>query len=307
MRHEASTNVGREDLSGRSATGELAGKVCVVTGGTSGIGGAISHGLAMLGAHVVMVARDAGKGRSAAAELKAQTGNPGIEFVQADLLSQRSVRQLAASLEKAHPRLDVLVNNVGGAFWKRGVTDDGVERTLALNLLAPFLLTELLLPQLRRSAPSRIVNVATKPRKSDTVDVADLQSGRRYDGFSAYGRAKTGLIMYTYELARRLEGTGVTANCLHPGVATDTDFSKDMPRALQVMGPLFARLLGMKVSLEEAADTAVYLASSPDVASVTGKYFIKREPAASHPQTYEQPTAQRLWEACEALVARTAS
>lgn len=281
---------------------EMDGKVCVVTGGTSGIGGAISRGLAALGAHVIMVGRNADKGRAIAAELEEQPGNAAVEFARADLLSQKSIRALAATLEKAHPRLDVLVNNVGGAFWKRDTTEDGVERSLALNLMAPFLVTELLLPLLRRSAPSRIVNVATKPRKGDTVELEDLQSTAKYNAFAAYGKAKTGLIMYTYELARRLEGTGVTANCLHPGVATDTDFSNDMPKALKVMGPIFARLLGMKVSLAEAADTAVYLASSPDVANVTGKYFIKRQAASSNPQTYDADTAARLWAACEGLV-----
>jgi NAD(P)-dependent dehydrogenase (short-subunit alcohol dehydrogenase family) len=283
----------------------MAGKVCVVTGGTSGIGGAISCGLVSLGARVVMVGRNADKGRAATAELARQTGNTTVEFAQADLLQQASIRELATHLERTIPRLDVLVNNVGGAFWKREVTADGVERSFALNLLAPFYLTNLLLPLLRRSVPARIVNVATKPRKSDTVELDDLQSARAYNGFSAYGRAKTGLIMYTYELARRLEGSGVTVNSMHPGVATDTDFSRDMPKVLQIVGPIFATLMGMKVTLGEAADTAVYLASSPEIGDLTGKYFMQRKPASSHPQTYDRPTAARLWDACAALVRST--
>ncbi len=288
-------------------SGSLAGKTCLVTGGTSGIGGAISEGLARLGGHVVIVGRDAAKGERVAAELRKATGNSGVEFMQADLLSQKSIRALATGFAKKHSRLDVLVNNVGGAFWKRGVTEDGIERSFALNLVAPFLVTELFLPLLRRSQPSRIVNVATKPRKKDTVALDDLQSERAYDGFSAYGKAKTGLIAYTYELARRLEGSGVTVNCLHPGVATDTDFSKDMPKALQVIGPVFAKLFGMKVTLAEAADTAVHLASAPEVAQVSGKYFIRREPAPSHPQTYDAATAAKLWDACATLAARSAA
>lgn len=279
-------------------------KTCVVTGGTSGIGGAISLGLARQGAHVLMAGRNAAKGRAAVAAIREETGNANIEFRQADFLSQASIRSFAEQLLVAHPQIDVLVNNVGGAFWERRVTEDGAERSLALNLLAPFCLTKLLLPALERSAQGRIVNVATKPRKKDTVDLSDLQQARKYDGFSAYGRAKTGLIMYTYELARRLESAGIAVNCLHPGVATDTEFTKDMPRALQLIGPILARLTGMRVTLDAAADTAVFLASSPEVAGVTGKYFTKRKPVASHPQTYDRALADKLWAACDALIAQ---
>lgn len=279
----------------------MTGKVCVVTGGTSGIGGAIAGELASLGAHVVLVGRSVEKGQAAAAALKAQT-QAAVDFVQADLFSQQSIRALAATLEKTYPRIDVLVNNVGGAFWKRGVTGDGVEQSLALNLITPYLLTELLLPVLKRSAPARIVNVATKPRKGDLVNFDDLQSERRYDAFSAYGKAKTGLLMYTFELARRLAGTGVTVNALHPGVVPQTEWGTGMPKLLKALGPIFARLSGLKVvSLAQAADTAVFLASSPEAAAENGKYFVERKPAQTLPQAYDPALAAKLWDACQQI------
>lgn len=284
----------------------MKGKVCVVTGGTSGIGGAISRGLAAKGARVIMVARSAAKGRAAAEAVRRETGNDQVEFMEADLMSQKAVRALAARLMAELPRLDVLVNNVGGAFWERGETVDGVERTLALNLLTPFLLTEALVPLLKKSTPARVVNVATKPRPTDTVQLDDLQSNGKYNGFAAYGRAKTGLIMVTYELARQLEGTGITVNCFHPGVATETDFTKDMPKVMQLLGPVFATLFGMKVSLPQAADTGLFLASAPDVQQVSGKFFYKRKDERSLPQTYDATVARGLWDACHSLVARSA-
>ncbi len=285
----------------------LVGKTCLVTGGTAGIGGAISKGLALIGARVVMVGRDPVKGRQAVEEIRAATANEEVSYLQADLLSQASIRAMAREFLATHRRLHVLVNNVGGVFWKRGLTEDGVERSLELNLVTPFLVTELLLPLLKDSAPARIVNVATRPRRTDTVHLDDLQSEHGYSGFAAYGRAKTGLITYTYELGRRLEGSGVTANCYHPGIVTETEFSRQLPVPLQLAGPLFARLTFQRVSLDEAADTAIWLAASPEVAHVTGTYFVKRHPAASLPQTYDPAFAKKLWDECAALSARGAS
>ena len=186
----------------------LDGKVCVVTGGTSGIGGAISRGLAGKGATVVMTARDPAKGSAAVAEIGRESGNRSVEFLQADMLSQEAIRSLAASLQERYPRIEVLVNNVGGSFWRRDVTGAGIEKTLALNLLAPFLLTELILPTLKRSAPARIVNMATRLRAGARVQFDDLHSERRYSPFAAYGSAKVGLMLFTYELARRARGDG---------------------------------------------------------------------------------------------------
>ena len=193
------------------------------------------------------------------------------------------------------------MNNAGGAFWRRAVTCEGIEKTLALNLLAPFLFTELILPTLKRSAPARIVNIATRVRAAARVHFDDLQSKRKYSPIAAYVSAKVGLMLFTYELAHRLEATGVTANCVHPGVVPDTNIGSDMPALWKTVGPLLTTLLRVRVSLPEAADTAVYLASSDEVAPVTGKYFIKRKPTSSPRQTYDPEAALQLWNACEAL------
>lgn len=280
-------------------TADLKNKTCLITGGTSGIGSAIARGLAARGANVIVVGRNPTKGQAAVTAMRSQTGNASIEFMQADLFSQKSIRALAAAVARQHQRLDILVNNVGGAFWKRGVTEEGIERTLALNLLTPFLLTQLLLPLMEKSAPARIINIATKPRNSDTIDFDDLQAAKKYNPFGAYGKAKTGLIMYTYELARRLKDSGITVNCVHPGIAPDTDFGSDMPKILRTIGPIFARLAGLPVvSQDAAADTAIYLATSAEVATTTGKYFFQRQPMQSLPQTYDPVATQRLWDSC---------
>ncbi len=281
----------------------LDSKVCVVTGGTAGIGREIARQLALEGAQVVLVGREPTKGAAVASELSTET-KAKVEFVQADLLSKKSIDELGRRLATALPRIDVLINNAGGAFWERGVTSDGIERSLALNLLAPFQLTNALLPLLERSAPARVINVATKPRKGDLVDLGDLQSEKKYDCFGAYGRAKTGLIMMTYEFARRLEGRGITVNCLHPGVVTETNFSQALPAMMRLLGPVFARVSGMRASLADAADTAVYLATAPELASTSGKYFVRHQPVDSLPQTYEAATAAKLWASCESLLAR---
>ena len=287
-------------------TKTMSGKVAVVTGGTAGIGKAIAAGLAGAGATVVVTGRDAKKGAEVADALAKATGS-GVSFVAADLLSQRSVRALAAELTKRHPKIDVLVNNAGGAFWERGVTSEGIERSLALNLVAPFLLTELLMPSLKAAASARVVNVATKPRPKDVVALDDLMSERSYDGFGAYGRAKTGLIAWTYELSRRLSGTGVTANCLHPGVVPETNFALALPKPMQWLGPLFATISGMRASVEEAADTAIWLASDPSI-TASGGFYVKRKLERSPPeQTHDAAFAAKLWTACEKLVAASAS
>lgn len=284
----------------------MSGKVAVVTGGTSGIGKAIAAGLARQGAKVIVTGRDEKKGAEVADALAAETGSA-VTFVAVDLLSQRSVRALAASLLERHPKIDVLVNNAGAAFWERGVTGEGIERSLALNLIAPFLLTELLLPALKAAGTARVVNVATKPRPKDVIALDDLMSERSYDGFGAYGRAKTGLIAWTYELSRRLRGTGVAANCLHPGVVLETNFSLALPKVMQWMGPLFATLSGMRATVEQAADTAIWLASEPTM-TASGGFYIKRKLERSPPeQTHDDAFAGRLWTACEKLVSKSAT
>src|SRR3712207_2944731 len=203
--------------------GGMGEKVCLITGATSGIGKATAMGLANMGASVVMVGRDRGRGEAALAEIKESSGNASVDLMLADVSSQEQIRRLADDFKEAYPRLDVLINNAGVFRSKRITTADGLEMTVAVNHLAYFLLTNLLLDVLRASAPSRIVNVSSGAQSNGTIDFDDLQGETEYKGTKAYSQSKLANVLFTYELARRLEGTGVTANCLHPG-AVRTNF-----------------------------------------------------------------------------------
>jgi retinol dehydrogenase 14 len=202
--------------------GAMGEKVCLITGATSGIGKATAIGLANMGASVVMVGRDRGKGQAALAEIKERSANASVDLLLADLSSQEDIRRLADEFKEAYPRLDVLVNNAGVIRSRRIRTADGIEMTFAVNHLAYFLLTNLLLDVLKASAPSRIVNVASGEQRNGTIDFDDLQGEMGYKGAKAYSQSKLATVLFTYELARKLEGTGVSANCLHPGVVGPT-------------------------------------------------------------------------------------
>ncbi|HYV49447.1 MAG TPA: SDR family NAD(P)-dependent oxidoreductase [Myxococcaceae bacterium] len=279
----------------------LDGKIAVVTGGSSGIGGEISRQLAALGATVVAVGRNQEKGLAFAADLRAATGNKSIDFIAADLFSQTAVRSLAQELQRRYPRIDLLVNNVGGAFFKRGVTADGVEQTFALNVLTPFLLTQLLLPTLKQTRGAKIINIATKLTDGTKIDFDDLQGEKKYSSFGTYGRAKLGLMLISAELGRRLEGTGVQVAYLHPGVAPETDFGVGMPRVMRALSPIITKLMGIHVTLEQAGDTAVHLATQPKHEGPNGSYYIRRKLADPPPQVRDAEVAKRLWDACESL------
>lgn len=279
----------------------LDGKVAVVTGGSSGIGGEVARQLASLGATVIAVSRGAEKGLAFAAGLRAATGNKTHDFIAADLFSQTAVRSLAQELQRRYPRIDLLVNNVGGAFFKRGVTVDGVEQTFALNLLTPFLLTQLLLPTLKQTPGARVINIATKLTDGTKINFDDLQAEKKYSTFNAYARAKLGLMLFSAELGRRLEGSGVHVACLHPGVVPETDFGVGMPKVIRALGPIVTKLIGVHVTLEQAADTAVHLAAQPSPVGPNGSYFIRRKLADPPPQVRDAEVARRLWDACEAL------
>src|SRR5689334_25281091 len=196
----------------------MAGKYVLVTGGTGGIGKATAAGLAALGARVGITGRDQGRAAAAAADIHAATGSRAVDIFAADMSAQAEVRRLAAQVLDTYPRLDVLVNNVGGFWAHRHVTADGLEHTLALNHLAPFLLTNLLLDRLTASAPARIVTISSGAHAQGRIDFGDLQGERDYSGQRAYSQSKLANVMFTYELARRLDGTGVTATVCHPGV-----------------------------------------------------------------------------------------
>jgi NAD(P)-dependent dehydrogenase (short-subunit alcohol dehydrogenase family) len=269
----------------------MAGRVCVVTGATSGIGRVTALGLARLGATVVACGRDEARTRATVEALRRESGNPAVEYALADLTDQAQVRAMAAEIAGRHPRLDVLINNAGGFFMRRRESVEGVEMTLALNHLAPFLLTNLLLDRLQASAPARVVNVSSDMHRNVTLDLDDLQMTTSYRGTAAYGRAKLALVLFTYELARHLEGSGVTANALHPGfVATGIGLPALLEPLLKPLMRLVAR------SPEEGARTSLYLATSPQVAGVTGAYYIDEQAVDSAPLTYDEDLARRLWQ-----------
>lgn len=284
----------------------MAGKICLVTGANQGIGKETALGLARMGATVVMVARDRPKGEAALAEVKARSGSANVELMIADFASLESIRALAIEFRARHSALNVLVNNAGAYNTHRSTTTDGLETTFGVNHLGYFLLTDLLLDMLKASAPSRIVSVSSTAHVGGKMNFDDLQAERTYSGMRAYGQSKLANVLFTYELARRLEGTGVTANVLHPGVVR-TGFGKNNGG---VVGPLFAvfQRVGRPffIAPEDGAATSIYLASSPEVEGVTGKYFDKCKAVPSNAISYDQAVAKRLWDVSEALVSPTA-
>jgi len=268
-------------------------KVCLITGATSGIGKATAMGLASMGASVVMVGRDRGRGEAALAEVKEGSLNASVDLMLADLSSQQEIRRLADEFKETYLRLDVLINNAGLFRSKRVTIADGLEMTFAVNHLAHFLLTNLLLDLLKASAPSRIVNVSSGDHASGTIDFDDLQQEKRYKGAKAYSQSKLANVLFTYELAKRLEGTGVSANCLHPGAGIRTNFGSGVSG---IFGFTVRALTPLMKSPEKGADTSIYLASSPEVEGLSGRYFVKKAAARSSDLSHDKRLARRLWE-----------
>jgi NAD(P)-dependent dehydrogenase (short-subunit alcohol dehydrogenase family) len=281
----------------------MAGKSVLVTGGTSGIGKATALGLARMGAHLAITGRDRGRTEDAARAIRAAGGGPVDVFV-ADLSSQAEVRRLADEVLQRLPRIDVLVNNVGGYWNTRHVTVDGLEHTFALNHLAPFLLTNLLLDRLQQSAPARVVTVASHAQAMGRIDFDDLQGQRTYSGARAYNQSKLANVLFTYELVRRLPASAVTANALHPGVVR-TSFGAEDPAGVQRMIIPFMRPF-MKAPAQGAA-TSIYLASAPDLAQVTGRFFANSKPRRSSERSYDEAAAARLWQVSAQLVGLSAA
>ena len=281
------------------AQAPMASKTVLITGGTGGIGRATAVALASMGARVAITGRERTRADRAAAEIARVSGNRTVDVFVADMSSQAEVRRLADEVLVAYPRLDVLVNNVGGFWAHRNVTADGLEHTFALNHLAPFLLTNLLLERLVASAPARVVTVSSGAQSMGTVNFDDLMGERKYSGQGAYNDSKLANVMFTYELARRLEGTGVTANVLHPGVTNTAFGSEDTARG---WGPLIALMRPFMKSPERGAQTSVYLASSPDVEGVSGRYFASRKVRQSNKSSYDRATSARLWQVSADLV-----
>ena len=266
------------------------GKTCMVTGANAGIGRATALGLAKMGATVVMVCRSRERGEVALAEITRESGNSSVLLLLADLSSQTAIRNLAADFTAKYPSLHVLINNAGIIPKRRTVTEDGLETQFVVNHLAYFLLTNLLLDTLKASAPARIINVSSKVHERASLDFDDLQSERSYHPTHVYAWTKLANVLFTYELARRLEATHVTANCLHPGaVATNllADYMPSVPRFTMKM---------FGTSPEKGAQTSLYLATSPEVEGVSGKYFVNRKSVPSSKASYDRTAARRLWE-----------
>ncbi|HEX9867349.1 MAG TPA: SDR family oxidoreductase, partial [Candidatus Tectomicrobia bacterium] len=267
-------------------------KICMVTGATSGIGFVTAQALAREGATVIVVGRNPERGAATVDRIQQETSNSAVELMVADLSMQVQVRQLASEVQRRFAHLDLLINNAGALFGQRQLTAEGLEMTFALNHLAYFLLTNLLLDRLKASASARIVNVSSEAHRGARLNFADLQGQHRYRGWRAYAQSKLANVLFTYELARRLEGTGIVANALHPGFVA-TNFGRNN---LGLTAMLWRILQLAAISPEEGAQTIIYLASSVEVKDVTGRYFVKNKAVRSSEASYERAAAERLWQ-----------
>jgi len=283
---------------------DMAGKVVVITGGNTGIGKEAAVALAGRGAQVVITSRNEERGRSARQEIAERSGNDSVDVMPLDLASFRSIRSFAADALDRFDHLDVLVNNAGLILYRRAETQEGFEETFGVNHLGHFLLTDLLLERLRAGAPSRVVVVSSGAHKGARrgLDFDDLQSEHKYKWMDAYNKSKLANIYFTRELARRLDGTGVTVNALHPGFVRSEfgrggDLGGIYGWGIKYLASPFA------ISPEKGARTTVYLASSPEVADVSGGYFFKSKPATPSAVAQDDEAASRLWDASEKLVA----
>ena len=270
----------------------MAGKICLVTGATSGIGRFTALGLARLGATVVVGGRSPERCSETVDWIKEETGNPSVQHILADLSSQQEVRGLATEFKERFSRLDVLVNNAGAIMLSRRISVDGIELSYALNHLSYFILTNLLLDVLESSAPARIINVSSSSHRRSNINFDDLQGQRRYGGYRAYAQSKLANVLFTYELARRLEGTGVTANVLHPGLVATNFLANN-----GAWGRFLCFLMHLRaINAVKGAQTSIYLASSHEVEGVNGKYFEKSRSVRSSRASYDETTASRLWD-----------
>jgi NAD(P)-dependent dehydrogenase (short-subunit alcohol dehydrogenase family) len=273
-------------------------KTVLITGATAGIGKETARGLAKTGARVVLVGRNQAKGEAVVEELKRATNNENIDLLMADLFSMAEIRRLADEFKSKYNRLDVLVNNAGAVFDKRETTVDGLEKTFALNHISYFLLTNLLLDLIKASAPARIVSVSSMAHQYGRIDFDNLQGERSFSAMSIYANSKLMNILFTYELARRLDGTGVTANCLHPG-GVASDFGNNLGGFYKIVVWLFKNTFA--ISSAKGAETSVFLATSPEVEGVTGKYFDNKKVIASSKISYDETSQRRLWEMSEQI------
>jgi NAD(P)-dependent dehydrogenase (short-subunit alcohol dehydrogenase family) len=281
----------------------MQGKVCLITGSTSGMGKATARALASRGATVVLVGRDREKGEATQTEIRRETGNENVDLLIADLSLLQDVHALAASFQQKHRHLHILINNAGAIYNTRNITTEGFEATFAVNYLAPFLLTELLIETLKASAPARIVNISSQVHTISDIAFDNLQGEKHYTTMSNYGQAKLAVILFTYELTRRLEGTGVTANVLSPGMMSGDNFNAGATGLLALVTKLARPFI---MSTEEGAQGEIYLATAPELTGITGKCFAHNKERKSSRRSYDLALAQRLWQISEQLIARTA-
>jgi NAD(P)-dependent dehydrogenase (short-subunit alcohol dehydrogenase family) len=280
---------------------DLSQRICLVTGASTGIGKEIARQLAKLGATVVLGCRSAERGEAARAWIAADTGNAHVSVMKVDVASQASIRAFAEEFTREHKALHVLVNNAGMWQPKRGASPDGVELTFATNVLGLHLLTELLLDLLKKSSPARIINVASEV--AGDLDLSDIQFERRaYSGMKVYGASKQAVRMLTWEQAERLQGTGVTANAMHPGLVGGTEANRSTGGVLGVIMPLVGKLFGKTPA--QGADTATWMAASPELEGVTGKFFVDRKEKAC--KFRDAASQKRLWALCEEMAQRSA-
>ena len=285
-----------------TANSSMKGRTCLITGASGGIGKETAVALATLGATVVMVSRDSERGKAALADVRRRSGGSNdVHLMLADLASLQDVRSLASEFRLKHQQLHVLVNNAGALNSKLSLTKDGFETTFGVNHLAHFLLTSLLLDLLKASAPSRIVNVSSSAHTRGAIDFDGLRGERKYAGIAAYSQSKLANVLFSNELARRLEGTGVTANSLHPGVIRSGFGHNNSGIWGALFGVFHAVARPFLLTPEQGAQTSIYLASSPDVEGVTGKYFAKSKQTPSSDRSHDTDLAQRLWQVSEEL------
>lgn len=275
------------------------GKVCLITGATAGIGKVTAKELARMGATVVMLCRNRAKGEAVKEEIEKTYRNARVDLIQADLCSLDDVRRAADEFRSKYSKLDVLVNNAGGVNHERKLTVDNLEATFEANYLSHFLLTILLLDVLKKSAPSRIINVSSMAHIQGRISFKDLQAARKYGWMSSYAQSKLAQIYFTYELADRLAGSGVTVNALHPGLVS-SNFNNNTKGIVHVISGLVYGIAG--VSVEEGAQTTIYLATSPDVGGVSGKYFDKCKEKESSRLSRDRDVGRQLWEVSEEVI-----
>ena len=273
-------------------TTEMQDKICMVTGATSGMGLETARGLANMGATVVMVGRNRSKSEAAQKDIQASSGNQKVDLLVADLSSQADIRRLADEFKAKYDKLHVLVNNAGGVFSKRETTVDGLEMTFALDHLGYFLLTNLLIDTIKASTPARIVNISSGAEAAGKINFDDLQSEKRYSSWAAYSQAKFANVLFTYDLARRLEGTGVTVNAVTPGPVA-TNFGQNNSGFFKLVGPLFS-VIGL--SPAQGAQTAIWLASSAKVEGVTGRAFYRLQEKHTSSKSHNVATQRHLWD-----------